>query len=340
MVSVLMLAYNHGPYIRESILSIVAQRTTFPFELLVGEDCSTDNTRAIVAELVEAHPDKVRLITSATNVGMHNNGRRLEDAARGKYVAFCEGDDYWHDEHKLERQVAFLEAHPDYVMSHTDYRMLYTQTGRLTGGYLGQQDCGDDARAYESIIAGRRSIGTLTVCIRRHVLEEVRKAPECYESRFLMGDTQRWLEAARMGKVHYDPQVTATRRALPESATRSSNPERLLRFARSSRDLFEHYLAKYPSPPEAAYAARRRSAVAVLRCAFAARDRNEAVGTWRSLVALGGRVPWLARLYYFGTWSALARTVAVQLIRCAQWQESIARQLRRWRDRPLRAPGT
>jgi glycosyltransferase involved in cell wall biosynthesis len=92
------------------------QRTNFPFEVIVGEDCSTDRTREIVLAYQAQYPDKIRAITSEKNVGGPQNMLLVSQACRGKYHAFCEGDDYWIDPQKLQKQVDFLEAHPQASM--------------------------------------------------------------------------------------------------------------------------------------------------------------------------------------------------------------------------------
>lgn len=317
-----MLAYNHGPYIREAIEGVLNQRTTFPIELIIGEDCSSDETRQIVDTFAAARPDVIRVISSPTNVGMLENARRIESAARGRYIACCEGDDYWHDPDKLARDVEFLERHPDYVMTHSDYRLQCMGNGRIVPRFLGPQGPHDDSNAFAEIIAGQRKVGTATACLRADVFSEVLKqAPECYDCRFLMGDTQRWLEMARRGKVKYLPNVTATRRVLAESATQSQQPARRLRFACSAWDILEHYIAKYPCPAWAVVAARRRSAHAVLRQACDAGAHAEARRCWRELRALGGPLPGDAWLLYLGSrsraWHAIVRP-GIALFRMAQ----------------------
>jgi len=113
MVSVVCITYNHGRFIREAIESFLMQETNFKVEILIGEDCSTDGTREIVFDYKKKYPDLVRVITSTSNVGMHANGSRTLNAVRGKYIALCEGDDYWIDPLKLQKQVDYMESHPE-----------------------------------------------------------------------------------------------------------------------------------------------------------------------------------------------------------------------------------
>jgi len=116
LVSVLMLAFNHEAYIKEAIESVLSQRCDFPFELIIGEDCSRDRTRDICLDYQKRSPDKIRFIFSDENVGMHRNFARIWHRARGKYVAFLEGDDYWASSEKLAKQAALMEANPMFSM--------------------------------------------------------------------------------------------------------------------------------------------------------------------------------------------------------------------------------
>lgn len=111
-VSVWMITYNHEPFVAQAIESVLMQETDFPVELVIGEDCSTDGTRAICERHARAHPDRIWLLPSERNLGMMGNMVRTLAACRGKYIALCEGDDYWMDPQKLHKQVAWLEQHP------------------------------------------------------------------------------------------------------------------------------------------------------------------------------------------------------------------------------------
>jgi glycosyltransferase involved in cell wall biosynthesis len=121
LVSVVMLAYNHGPYLAEAIEGVLMQQTNFRVELLIGEDCSKDNTREIALHYQQEHPDLIRVITSDRNVGLHENCRRILEVSRGEFVAFCEGDDYWIDPTKLSRQVSIFRSDHRVTIVHADH---------------------------------------------------------------------------------------------------------------------------------------------------------------------------------------------------------------------------
>ena len=125
LVSVAMITYNHEPYIAQAIEGVLAQKTDFPIELIIGEDCSTDYTYQTVMEYQKRHAGIIRVITSSHNVGAKKNYLRTLGVCRGKYTAACDGDDYWIDPYKLQKQVDFLEANEDYVLlGHSAVKVL------------------------------------------------------------------------------------------------------------------------------------------------------------------------------------------------------------------------
>ncbi len=115
-VSVCMITYNHAKYIEKAVESVAAQKTNFAYELVIGEDCSTDNTRHILQQLQTKYPDLIKLNLQDKNVGPQPNFISTYQRCTGKYIAMLEGDDYWTHPHKLQKQVDFLDSNPDFVM--------------------------------------------------------------------------------------------------------------------------------------------------------------------------------------------------------------------------------
>lgn len=114
-VSVIVPVYNHEKYISKALESILIQKTKYKYEILIGDDCSSDASKDIIRKYEKEHPDAIRAFYRIKNIGATKNGYALYMAARGRYIALLEGDDYWCDENKIERQVNFLEAHPEYI---------------------------------------------------------------------------------------------------------------------------------------------------------------------------------------------------------------------------------
>ncbi len=138
LVSVNCTTYNHEDYIADAIESFLMQKTNFNFEILIGEDCSTDNTKKIVEEYAEKHPGKVRIITSEKNVGARKNSMRLVENSKGKYIAECEGDDFWTDPNKLQKQIDYMINNPDCSMSFHASEIIKAprkQTGAIVRPY-------------------------------------------------------------------------------------------------------------------------------------------------------------------------------------------------------------
>ena len=129
VVSVLMMTYNHAPYLEQAVESVLAQQCRFEFEILIGEDHSTDGTRALCEDLQARYPAHIRLIVAEQNVGITANFLRLVARARGTYAAMLEGDDYWTAPDKLQQQVELMERHPDYAWcaGRTANRMFWAE---------------------------------------------------------------------------------------------------------------------------------------------------------------------------------------------------------------------
>ena len=126
MVSVLMITYGHEKYIRQAIEGVLMQETDFDFELIVANDNSPDNSDKVIVDLIENHPKGklIKYIDRKNNIGMQANFSDAYSNCSGKYIANCEGDDYWTDPYKLQKQVDFLEANPDYVLSFHKVKIL------------------------------------------------------------------------------------------------------------------------------------------------------------------------------------------------------------------------
>jgi len=136
IVTIACLTYNHGPYIRKAIDSFLAQKTEYDFEIVVHDDASTDDTVTILQEYKSRYPDIIRLVLRDSNqysLGvskMFYHG--IIKGAHSKYIATCEGDDYWIDDMKLQKQISFLEDNPDYTFSVGSIRQLDDKSGVIT----------------------------------------------------------------------------------------------------------------------------------------------------------------------------------------------------------------
>jgi len=128
LVSISCITFNHENYIRDCIEGFLIQETTFPFEVLIHDDASTDKTPEIITEYSAKHPNIIKPIFQTENQfsqGVRGIAIKFNfSRAKGKYIAMCEGDDYWTDPHKLQKQVDFLETNPDYVICYHDASVI------------------------------------------------------------------------------------------------------------------------------------------------------------------------------------------------------------------------
>lgn len=134
LVSIVTVTYNHEPFIVQTLEGFLMQKTNFNFEIVIGEDCSSDRTRQICFEYQKKYPDKIKLIVSDFNVGPHKNFMRTLQSAHGKYIALCEGDDYWVDLNKLQKQVDFLENNQEYSICFHTVSVL--KNGKIERDYM------------------------------------------------------------------------------------------------------------------------------------------------------------------------------------------------------------
>lgn len=194
-VSICCITYNHGRYIAAALDSFLAQQVTFDYEIVIGEDCSSDDTLAVIKAYQSIWGDRIRLIHHAQNIGMMENFITTVRACRGEYIAFCEGDDYWTDPLKLAKQIQFLDNNPDHCMSyHNCFNHLPGGTLELND-LLPMHDHSFDIDSLEK----RWFMPTMSVVIRN--------TPDIYFPEWIkqmtVGDLPFFLLYARSGKIRY-----------------------------------------------------------------------------------------------------------------------------------------
>lgn len=146
LVAIHCLVYNHEPYLRDCFEGFVMQKTNFRFVAIVHDDCSTDNSAAIIREYEAKYPDIFRPIYETENQWHKTDGslgrimNAAIDATGAKYMAMCEGDDYWTDPLKLQKQVDYMESHPDYVLCCHGYKIFNTTDGTIEEKWVSAQN--------------------------------------------------------------------------------------------------------------------------------------------------------------------------------------------------------
>lgn len=132
LVSICCICYNQEHYIKDALEGFVSQETSFPFEIVISDDCSSDSTKDIICEFIQAFPLLFRDVSPTKNLGSLSNFIHVQEEAKGKYIALCEGDDFWTDHLKLQKQIDFLENNPDYTLCFTN--CLVNNNGQKSKG--------------------------------------------------------------------------------------------------------------------------------------------------------------------------------------------------------------
>jgi glycosyltransferase involved in cell wall biosynthesis len=209
-ISVLMITYNHARFIQQALDSVLAQKTDFPYEVVIGDDASTDATGAILAAYAGKYPDRIRLLRRAQNIGMNANFADTLAACRGEYVAVLEGDDYWTDNQKLARQAGFLDGHPECVSCFHNVIVFTDDAGAVVAGYHAQPDgrqlmCAPDlpARLSQNDLLKCNYIPTCSVMFRR---SSAGKLPPWF-TKLHLGDHPLHILCTEHGLAAYLPEV-------------------------------------------------------------------------------------------------------------------------------------
>ena len=232
LVSVCVTAYNHAPYIAQALESILAQRTSFGVEIVVGDDCSGDGTAEIVSHYVAQYPDRVRLIAGERNVGMRANYRRVVEACRGEYVAMCDGDDYWCDEEKLQRQVEVLEKDKGVGLCYSRSRRFYEGVGEEWCYPRGEMYCDFRSLLFSNTVDNVSAIARRDLVLQYYLEVRPEEHPE-----WLTDDQPMWLWVAAKSKVVALERVTAAHRLLAESQSQSQDYRKRIAFCDSLMDI-------------------------------------------------------------------------------------------------------
>ena len=241
MVSICTLTYNQAPYIRQCLEGLLMQKTDFLFEILIHDDASTDGTVAIIQEYEKKYPSIIKPIYQKEN----QYSKRVNISctfqyprAKGKYIALCEGDDYWTDPLKLQKQVDFLENNHEYGMCYTKCRFFYQEEQKYASEAWGGP--------YEifSELWDYNSIPTLTTMFSKELFLKYHNEILVHNQGWKMGDYPLWLWFAHESKIKFFKEVTGVYRVLINSVTHNKSIDKNLEFMMSLWDIKEYFNEK------------------------------------------------------------------------------------------------
>jgi len=275
LVSIECITFNHEAYISAALEGFLMQKTNFSIEILVHDDASQDQTANIIRNYEKKYPgiilpiyQKENQFSKKVNITRNYQFPRV----RGKYIAICEGDDYWTDPYKLQKQVDFLENNSDYGLVHCNFDKLYEKSGRIvhnasinkSGLNLSKQDI------FNGLLKNNYQIATLTVLARTEIISNAIHNIDV--SGYLMDDLPTWLEMAQNTKFHYIDNSVGVYRKVQGSASNDKNTYRA--FIESEQRIRLDFTKKYSTPIEIKYKLQRAYSKSLLLNAFYSKDQQ------------------------------------------------------------------
>jgi glycosyltransferase involved in cell wall biosynthesis len=219
MVDVIVPCYNQGRYLESALRSILRQEAEFPIHIIIGDDCSTDNTEDICRDFLQKHGGTITYIRQSENIGLVKNYKTLFDACKSKYVAILEADDYWIDPHKIIKQTAILEANQRTGLVHTGSFTLF-ENGTIKRNHLSTPSEMLEGDIFHSLLTKKNTISPMTVMFRRSLLDDNIDFIFSSEFNFRTIDYPLWLSIAERSGISYMTEPTAVYRFLDKSASR------------------------------------------------------------------------------------------------------------------------
>lgn len=237
-VSVCIITYNHQDYINKCLDSAVMQNVDFVYEIVIGDDNSNDNTKQICEEYARKHPNLIKYFPRHKNLGMIYNWITTIQNCNGEYVALCEGDDYWYDSNKLQKQIDFLERNQEYGFCssnafildslHNSYRALIASSNSRE-------------IKFQELLTNSNPIFTLTMVFRKELISD-------FDIKDFLSysviDLPLWFHFLSNSKGYLLSDKTAVYRKLQESASHSKSLSKNLKFERDTFLIKEYYVLK------------------------------------------------------------------------------------------------
>lgn len=309
LVSVLVITYNQEEFITQALESVLSQHCDFDFEIVIGEDCSTDLTRELCIGLQKKYPDKIRLLLNEQNKGVIRNFYDTLFACKGKYIAECAGDDFWIDPLKLQKQVDILEADPEVVLVHTNWNELLVKSGTILHERYQRKIPGNEkkiGKEHTKLLMNQTNwcfANTCSACYRKEVAEDVFKEyPQFFsDKKYPCEDYQLIFFLLQKGYFYFLDEPTITYRIFTESVSNSLNPEKAFRFQYGVLILRLDLFRKLNLNVFDAEVYLRHVAYSLSRLAFKARQKVFAEQAYEAFRSIAFDVSWSDKLLFLIT---------------------------------------
>lgn len=246
VLSILVITYNHSEFISEALDGILNQETSVPYEIIIGEDCSLDDTREIVLSYQKRFSDKIRVVISKENIGATKNLFRIANLARGKLISICEGDDYWHDISKIQQQVDFLENNSDVELVHCGADIYEHKTKKFLSQNRERQ--AEDHVITNAGVSPENRIFTCSVCFRKEVFKYMHEITPMIFFNFLFLDRIIWTVVILHSKTCYMPKSMTVYRVVEGSASHFPEDKRGAMFSWQLSAYMFYFVEKHNKP--------------------------------------------------------------------------------------------
>ena len=248
VVSVILCTYNQEKTIENTIDCALTQQCNFPFEIIIGEDCGTDNTRDICINYQKKFPNLIKLILFEKNVGVVNNWLACIKEARGKYLTTCAGDDYWHNPNKLQIQVDFMESNSSCGVLHTDYDELNSTNNKISHDFNLNHSINvlSGSNLQMDVFMGRLKLCGPTVCIRKELFDKYIPVEKYAELEFPIEDWPTWMILSRYCDIIYLPISTVTYRRGHESLSNLANYDKIITKFKREKIMYKFVCDLFP----------------------------------------------------------------------------------------------
>lgn len=217
LVSIYILVFNHANYLRETIDSVLMQKTDFDYEIIIGDDASTDGSQEIIKEYEERNPDQIKAVLRDKNLfgSKIDNFEDLRRRCKGKYMICLEGDDFWTDENKLQKQVDFLESHPDYIATAHSTQVVDKNSEPIDEKY---PECEEDEYSLNHF-ASEIMPGQLTTILHRNHYLDDSFDNSCFEEGLAVKDRLVFFYLASHGKIKCSKEKMSSYRHVKEEGS-------------------------------------------------------------------------------------------------------------------------
>ena len=241
LISTIIPSYNRADTVGQTIDSILAQEVDADVEIVIGDDCSTDNAREVLLAYKEKYPDFIRLIFHEQNVGLGANWATCVKACKGKYICNCDNDDYWHNPHKLQLQLDYMESHPESNICITNHRTHNRTTGEI-------KECKAEINHsdIQQSMWGGCHFCNATIMYRADFLKVHLDLDEFIKRHFTLQDWPAWVILTAYTDIDELPESTATWCIETVSITRPDSVERYAKRLNGDKEVCRYLGELFP----------------------------------------------------------------------------------------------